>query len=120
MAKQPVPKVLFASPGARAGLPEEGRLLIPRHPEDRYGGAEVGRHHFAEEACTVSGPPGEYLGNGQGLAEPRGPNALVDVPEQGPGSIGGVGRVNGATRETVDEPAVNGAKGQGSGLCPGP
>ena len=92
-----------------AGLAEERRLLVAGDARDR-GTAAPPRAVAAttpEEGTIARQDLARDVEEGEELVVPR---ARVDVVEQRPRRVRGVGHVHGAARELPDEPRVDGAE----------
>jgi hypothetical protein len=106
-----VPSVTLASPGARAALRKERRLLIAAHGTDRNRATEpVGG------GGAVAGVGGAHLG--QRVARNAehghrgGPVERERIVEAGGADARDVGGVHSTASELVDEPGVDGAEQQ--------
>ena len=122
--KAPVPKVHFAWPGATQPWPIKRGLLVARDTHDRDAVREI----VETEGLPNSPELGRISGNIWGgtpnkLAEIVLPAEGPDVHEQGPRGVGRIGDEPSPVGEVPDQEAIDGSRGQltglGAGACPG-
>ncbi len=101
---------------ARAGLPEERRLLVAGHAGDGHGGAEQRRVRLADDAAAVHDVGQQRARDAEERQELVVPGAGADVVEQRPRRVARVGHVAAAAAEPPGHPAVHGAERQLAGL----
>jgi hypothetical protein len=84
----------FHHPGRKAGLADQGRLLVAGDAADRDRAAEQRRGPILGRAVAHLGQQRD--GHAEQRAQFAAPGIGVDIVEGGAGRIGGVGRVHGA------------------------
>jgi hypothetical protein len=96
----------------KAGLPEQGGLLVSCQPGDGHGRTQQGRLGLAQH------PAGRHdLGQHGGrdveqAQQGRVPAQSLQVEQQGARGVAGIGGMDPPARQLPDQPAVHGAEGQ--------
>ena len=111
---------IFGLARLKAGLAEQGRLLIPGGPGDGDGPAEEAGIGLPVDLAAGDWGGQERGGNVQQIQDLLVPGEGVDVEEHGPGGVGVVGDMDPAAGEFPDEPGLHRAKQELSPLRPLP
>jgi hypothetical protein len=104
---------------APASLAEESGLLIAGHTRHWHLQAQILSSTEAESARAAEDLRKNGPRNLEGVQQFRIPPSVIQIVEEGPGSVGVVGGVNGPSREAGNEPAVHRPGSQLPGFGPG-